>query len=128
MITHWHESIALARVPSNPALHLPGLRPAGERLYRYADGGNVTRLQSVLSAIGSLCFLLCVGSALATSGGCNGQCVATPGTCPPNPTCIDGFRQTGAASCENGGWVCERVACVSDAGECDGACADSGAD
>ena len=56
--------------------------------------------------------------------GCTNNCVASPGVCPPNPSCIDGYRRTGSASCENGTWVCGRVACVADAGACDGPCPD----
>jgi hypothetical protein len=65
---------------------------------------------------------------LAASG-CDRQCVVTnPGMCFPMHTCVDGFRRTGSASCEDGEWVCERVACASDAGVCDGACSDGNSD
>jgi hypothetical protein len=70
--------------------------------------------------------LACVSLALAVMG-CN-NCPASPGVCPPNPSCINGYRQTGSASCTLGGWVCERVACVPDAGACDGRCPDSSTD
>lgn len=61
-------------------------------------------------------FLALVACALAAEG-CSGGCPApNPGMCAPNLTCVDGFRQTGGASCENGGWVCAQVACTSDSG------------
>lgn len=56
------------------------------------------------------------------------ECLPNPGVCPPTLTCIDGYRRTGAASCDDGQWVCGRVACVADAGACDGGCFDSGSD
>jgi len=67
--------------------------------------------------------LACLCAAVAAVG-CTNNCQPSPGVCPPNPACVDGFRRTGAASCQNGEWVCERVACVADAGACDGPCPD----
>jgi hypothetical protein len=62
--------------------------------------------------------ILVLGLTLPLAGGCgsNDKCpAANPGMCPPSPFCVDGFRQSGA-SCENGEWVCARVACTPDAG------------
>ena len=75
-------------------------------------------------AVGRQCFLLAGLVSVLTGSGCK-QCLDSPGLCPPMETCVDGFRRTGAASCDNGGWVCERVACVVDASACDGHCVDA---
>ena len=86
-------------------------------------------LGRALGAIRGLAVLAVVVSVVVASG-CDdaAQCPGpNPGLCAPTPTCIDGFRRTGAATCENGEWVCGRVACVPDAGACDGACPGSGA-
>lgn len=64
----------------------------------------------------------------ASACGSSKQCVASPGMCFPTFTCVDGVRRTGGASCEDGQWICERVACASDASACDGVCVDSGSD
>jgi len=76
------------------------------------------------------CLLVVSVAAWVGVSGCDSskQCLASPGVCPPTLTCVDGFRRTGASSCEDGRWICDRVACVSDASACDGVCVDSGAD
>jgi hypothetical protein len=53
---------------------------------------------------------------------------AAPPPCRTNPACVHGIRLTGSSSCQAGTWVCESVACISDAGACDGLCSDSGSD
>ena len=60
-----------------------------------------------------IALILC---ALAGWGCASDECKPLPGVCPPNPQCVGGFRNTGSASCENGHWVCGRVACTSDGG------------
>jgi hypothetical protein len=74
------------------------------------------------------CLFVLLGAIGGLAASSCSDCVDAPGVCPPRLECVDGFLQTGAASCENGRWVCERVACVSDAGACDGVCSDSGLD
>jgi hypothetical protein len=68
----------------------------------------------------ALCSLLSFAALAMVAGGCTNNCVASPGVCPPNPLCVDGYRRTGSASCENGTWICGRVACVPDADVSDG--------
>lgn len=89
----------------------------------------MTKLGNSARGLARRWLLACLSSALTATGCSNsGHCLPNPGVCPPSLACVDGFRRTGSASCENGEWVCERVACVSDAGACDGACPDSGSD
>ncbi len=68
--------------------------------------------------------LACLALTLAQAS-CIDDCKPSPGLCPPSASCVNGYRQTGAATCESGQWVCGRVACVADAGPCDGPCPDS---
>jgi len=60
--------------------------------------------------------ILVIGLPVILAGACSKQCVDSPGVCPPQLECVDGFRQTGAATCDDGEWVCGRVACAADAG------------
>jgi hypothetical protein len=66
-----------------------------------------------------------LGLTLLGAGACNGpwpligssdDCVPNPGLCPPLPECVNGRRGGGSASCVNGEWVCDYVACTPDAG------------
>jgi hypothetical protein len=52
------------------------------------------------------------GSETGGSGGGPTCPPPDPGMCSPSTACVDGYRQTGGATCENGQWVCSTAPCT----------------
>lgn len=57
------------------------------------------------------------GATQEDHGGSTATCPPpSPGQCLPSAGCVDGVRRTGSASCVDGSWACEELACSADAG------------